>query len=415
MRRESQLTPVILAGGEGRRLAPITSPDRAKPFIPLPDGRSLLTKTCERVNAPGIFAPPVIVGQESARFSLLNHARDAGVTPQPILLEPKVNNTAMAVAVAAAYALQTNPDAVLAILPADHAIEPAERWRDTVARAAEASVTAQKICLLAVKPEHPSPEYGYMALKNEGLWYRVERFIEKPKEPEMLLAANGGALRWAWNAGQFVAPARVFAEAFAVQAAAIWLAAQNAVVRARSEWEFTLLDAGAYIGLEPISFDRAVLEKIPSIACTLETSWRDLGTIAAWESYTGMLAAAFTQSPLRNDRPWGYFELIARDAHRVEKQLVIYPGCRLSRQCHRLRSEQWEIIGGIAHIELDDEQIILQAGDTITISPYRWHRLANKEEKLLIINEVQWGAPDENDIERSDDDYGRLKYLITVL
>ncbi len=133
------ILPVILAGGVGARLAPISTPARPKPFVPLADGDSLLSKTVARVNDPR-FLPPLIIGRAEDRFALLNHARAMGFAPAAILLEAHGCNTAAAVAVAAAWAQKTyGDDQVLAMLPADHAIAPEEAWRCTIAHAAHAA------------------------------------------------------------------------------------------------------------------------------------------------------------------------------------------------------------------------------------------------------------------------------------
>lgn len=406
-RAQATMLPVILAGGAGTRLAPIARADRPKPFIPLPDGRSLLTHACQRVAQDALFAAPLLVGQAGSRFALLNHARAAGVTPAAILLEPEVRNTAMAIAIAVAHAMATQPEAILAVLPADHIIEPVEAWHRAMAQAAHASQEARKICLLAVTPDSASSEYGYMELLGAGDYFSVGRFIEKPSHAAAFLAQNATELRWAWNAGQFIAPAEIFAQALAAHAPQVWAAAQAACAAAHREWEFTVLGAAAYEAAPALSFDRTVIEKTPVIACKLDATWRDLGTRRAWESYTELGAGDYPL-PQRTDRPWGHFELADATPERAEKFLTIYPGCRLSRQRHRQRSEAWEVIEGSAKVEKDEAVILLHKGDSILIEPMTWHRLANYTDNILIIKEIQCGLPDENDIERSDDDYGRI-------
>lgn len=405
MQYPRQILPIVLAGGEGKRLSPIASTAWPKPFVPLPEGGGLLTKTCERLDAP-CFAPPMLVGQAAHRFALLNHARAGGVTPQRILLEPAVRNTALAIASAIAQLLDT-PDQCVAVLPADHIIAPATSWQEAIQKSAFIAARTKRLCLLAAPPTAASPEYGYMALKTQNSWYAVERFVEKPQNPGRLLAENTLGLRWAWNVGQFIGPVSVFAAALGRHAPETWKSALAGGLNARHEWEFVLLDAAAYTPAPAISFDRAVIEKIPVAACRLNATWHDLGTLKAWESYTGQQAENYTPPPARTDRPWGYFELIAHHGRRLEKRLTIYPGCRLSKQRHRHRSELWEVVHGTAEVERDHRRYILQKGDHITIPPSTWHRLANSSSNRLIIKEIQDGLPDENDIERIDDDYGR--------
>lgn len=394
-----QLLPMILAGGIGARLAPISTPDRPKPFLPLASGESLLTTTLRRVSAP-FFLSPLLIGRDTDRFALLNHAREAGVSPAAILLEPTPKNTAMAVAIAVAQALSVHGgDSMLAVLPADHLIAPDAVWHNAVTQAASLARQRNKLCLIGVKPQGSDSNYGYMQLNGAG---EVTRFIEKPADPAPLLAA--GAL---WNAGQFIGSAKIFAAFFEQYAPDIWLAANRALKQARQEWEFTLLDAAAYQQVGAAPFDRAIVEQAECVAVEYSGDWADLGTVKAWEAATGLAAAHYATLPIRTDRPWGYFELITAQPGRVEKRLVLYPGCRISRQRHHHRGEEWEIIDGTARVDIDDKVNELQKGDKITIPAGSWHRLANSTEQKLIIKEIQSGMPDEADIERADDDYGR--------
>ena len=400
------ILPVILAGGEGKRLYPIASTVRPKPFVHLPDGESLLTKTCRRIADASFFLPPLIIGQESQRFALLNHARAAGVTPCAILLEPRPCNTAMAVAAATAWAEQNHPNAVMAILPADHVIAPDALWKASIDAAAMQAGTTFSIALIAVPPTHASPEYGVMELQQANGYLKVARFVEKPADPESLMRAMGGAA--AWNAGQFIAPVAVMVAALTTHAKDYMHAAQSALLQATHAFEFIELAPRAYETITPTPFDRAVLEKITPIAVPFAGEWRDMGKVADWESYTGKTAQFFIDQPVRVDRPWGYYEILSKKPGAIEKRLTLYPHCRISLQRHHLRSEHWHVIAGTADIELNGERVILQTDEKIEIRERCWHRLHNKQNNILIINEKQTGFPDENDIERIDDDYGRI-------
>ena len=393
------ILPVILAGGMGTRLAPISTPEQPKPFLPLADGQSLLTRTLMRVADSTIFAAPLLVGHASHRFALLNHARAARVTPQAILLEPAAKNTAMAIAAATAYALQTVPDALLAILPADHHIAPVGTWQSTLREAAKLAADAQKICLLGVTPTAPDPNFGYLQL---SVNHEVLRFIEKPAQPGPFLAHS------LWNAGQFIAPARVFAALFTTHLPDLWRAAQQSVAESQRDWEFTRLAEVPYQTALALSFDRAIIERSPALALRLQAEWHDLGTLEAWQAYGGEAPEIWARRPKRIDRPWGYYELLAETPGRLEKRLTIFPGCRLSLQRHRHREEEWHILSGIASIQQGNMHYELHEGGVTEILADEWHRLQNQTENLLIIHEIQVGKPDEDDIERLADDYGRI-------
>ncbi len=399
------ILPIVLAGGTGSRLAPLSTPECPKPFLPLPGGGSLLSETLRRVADPALFTPPMLVGSQRHRFALLNHAREATVVPRAILLEPESRNTAMAVASAIAWLIaRREAEQCLAILPADHHISPPGAWYAALVQAEAASQARSQLVLLGVVPTGLSPEYGYIQpgeAMEGGTAFRVVRFIEKPSHPETLPVGC-----W-WNSGQFIGTAGCFAALLARYAPTIWHAAQQAVSQAITAWEFTELAAAPYAQAIDEPFDRAVVERAPVLAMPLGAAWQDLGTLAAWEAYTGLPASHWQALPPRTDRPWGYFELISQHPEQVEKRLCLYPGARISLQRHQHRRETWEIRQGKAVVEYHGQTKQLLPGDNITIEPGCWHRLANGGTDKLIIDEIQTGKPDEADIERCADDYGR--------
>lgn len=399
------ITPVILAGGQGARLAPLSTPDRPKPFVPLPQGGSLLSHTLQRAQAEG-WAAPVVIGQARHRHALLNHARDAGVMPAAILLEPAVKNTAMAVACVVQTMLVRQPDAVLAFLPADHWITPVAVWQASVRQAAAHVRATAAIGLLGSVPTSPDPGLGYIVpvggMQASGI-RPVAAFVEKPSAPEQYWQSAY------WNAGQCVATARCLAALFATHAPALWQLAAQAVAQAEMHWEFHELSAMAYDRLSaPCSFDRVILEPAAAscVVVPCDAGWQDVGTWEGWQRFTGLSPASFAL-PTRVDRPWGYYELLHEAPDRIEKRLTLYPGCRISLQRHMHRTEQWRVLSGQADIELEGVLHQPNASDIIYIEAGMWHRLHNRGHKPLIIHEIQIGNPDEADIERREDDYGR--------
>lgn len=390
------ILPVILAGGRGARLAPYSTDDCPKPFLPLPMGGSLLSHTVARAQAAAML-PPILVGQASHRFALLNHARDAGVTPQAVLLEPAPRNTALAIATAVHHALaQHGPDICLAILPADHWIVPTPVWAETLQRLAMEAIAREAIGLLGVRPTRIEPGFGHFRCE-EGT---VSAFVEKPADP----AALPG--EWWWNAGQFVASAGLLAARFETLAPALWQAACEALAHATADWEFTLLAPAPYLATPETSFDRAIVAHSVAYALPLDAAWHDCGTPERWQEALGA-PPAHPAHP-RTDRPWGYYELLAEAPGTVEKRLILYPGCRLSLQRHAHRHEAWTVLKGLAHVELDGSEYALATGHHISIAPGQWHRLENRSTETIIMHEIQIGNPSESDIERAADDYGRI-------
>lgn len=399
-----RILPVILAGGVGARLAPISTPERPKPFVPLADGESLLTKTLARVRDQR-FLSPLIIGRAADRFALLNHARAAGVTPSAIILEDQPRNTAPAIALAARWAIaEHGPFCMLAILPADHAISPQEAWRITVHHAAHAAHQSNEICLLTATPTRPETGFGYVAVHSPSatrLWQKVERFVEKPADPHSLIMQGAR-----WNMGQFVGAASRFAALLESHAPVISAASGDALGASQKRWEFTELPAWP-TWLEGTSFDYAVLEKAPGVALPFTGQWQDLGNLDAWRAFTGLDIDDYLRQPARTDRPWGYFEQQQIRNNEVHKQLILYPNCRLSLQRHQRRAEHWRVLAGTAYVELEDSIQRLEINQEIAIPAGSWHRLANHHSDILIIKEIQMGICDESDIERAEDDYGR--------
>ncbi|MBN8543975.1 MAG: cupin domain-containing protein [Alphaproteobacteria bacterium] len=176
----------------------------------------------------------------------------------------------------------------------------------------------------------------------------------------------------------------------------------------QKQWEYECLDASD-ADFQPISFDKAVIEKATSLrAVSASCGWRDLGTLAAWLDYTQQPLEKQLRTTSRVDRPWGYYEVLDVSADKTTKRLHVFAGCRLSRQRHIHRSEHWKIESGEAYIENGEARATLHAGQEMTIARGAWHRLVNPTDAPLIIHETQIGVADENDIERCEDDYGRI-------
>lgn len=394
-----KIRPVILAGGEGKRLAPLSTPGRPKPFIPLPDGQSLLEKTCRRIHSPE-FLPPILIGNVKDRYALMNHARAAGVIPFAILIEDTPCNTAFAVAAAMHFVKHSGEDEMLAFLPADHIIDDELAWREAIVHAAALAQKHNELALIGMEYEVFSSGLGYMALDGE----KVISFIEKPESEKKL----AGSEQFLANSGQFIGTSQRFSQLLAKKCPKIWSISEESIKNSQKQWEYDVL-APVNTPFEPISFDNAVLveaEKLYATSCRCR--WRDLGTLADWCRYTLIPLEDQMNGHMRIDRPWGYYELLEYTTEQATKRLHVFPGCRLSRQRHFYRSEHWTIESGIASIEKDSEHVTLGIYESIKIPPASWHRLTNASQEMLIIKEIQYGISDETDIEREDDDYGRI-------
>ena len=279
----SHIYPVILCGGSGTRLWPLSRAQYPKQFIPLFDGSddSLLAATLRRLHPDAGFQPPTLLTHNDHRFLLRDEVQSAGVTPREILLEPVARNTAPAITAAALSIAADDPDAVLAVMPSDHLIEDASTFAETVRRAAEIAASG-RLMLLGVAPREPNTGYGYIrtgAALADGA-SEVAAFTEKPDaETAARYLSEGGYL---WNSGIFVLPAAAFLEEVERLAPEIIEHARAALDGAENDLGFRRLAGEAYAQCPNISVDYAMMEKTARAAVMpLETGWSDVGS---WSS-----------------------------------------------------------------------------------------------------------------------------------
>ena len=283
------LIPVILSGGSGTRLWPLSRELYPKQLLPLVGQRTMLQETATRLAGMRDVGGPIVVCNESHRFMVAEQLLEAGHSPQAILLEPVGRNTAPAVAVAALVALEhhgrdaTNgPDAdpVLLVLPADHVIRDVQAFQAAVEQA-RAAAEAGKLVTFGVKPDRPETGYGYIRRADGvGPAYPVAEFVEKPDAATAARYVQSGD--YYWNSGMFMFRAKAYLEELERHAPAMLQACRDAVAAATRDLDFTRLPAKEFAACPSDSIDYAVMEKTQAaVVVPLDAGWSDVGSWSA--------------------------------------------------------------------------------------------------------------------------------------
>jgi len=275
------LTPVILSGGAGTRLWPLSRELYPKQLLALTGQRTMIQDTALRLKGLEAAAP-IIVCNDAHRFLVAEQMRQISQEPRAIVLEPCGRNTAPAIALAALAALKgsDNADPVLLVLPADHVIRDVPAFQQA-ALAAQAAAEEGRLVTFGVVPHAPETGYGYIKRGAPlGSVYRIEQFVEKPDAERAGQFLASGA--YYWNSGMFVFRARRYLEELERFAPAIASAARKAYEGARADLDFTRLDAKAFEACPSDSIDYAVMEKTAdAVVVPLDAGWSDVGSWAS--------------------------------------------------------------------------------------------------------------------------------------
>jgi mannose-1-phosphate guanylyltransferase/mannose-6-phosphate isomerase len=282
---QSPIVPVILSGGSGTRLWPVSRESFPKQLWPLVSERTLLQETAQRA-AGRDFAPPVVVCNQEHRFLIAEQLRAVGIRDARIVLEPVGRNSAPAIAAAAVLVAEDDPDAVLLMLAADHVIGDTAALHRSFAAAA-AAARAGHIVTFGMRPTAPETGYGYIelgaALDDAPSAFAVRRFIEKPDAPTAARLATDR--QHLWNSGMFVFTARTLLDEMAAHAPDVLDAVRRAVAERREDLDFIRLGVEAFAASPSISLDYAVAERTTRAAVVpADIGWSDVGSWGAlWE------------------------------------------------------------------------------------------------------------------------------------
>lgn len=450
------LIPVILSGGAGTRLWPVSREAHPKPFMRIGGGKSLLTQTHERALEVSGNTPPLIVTNRDYYFLSRDELEEQQVKPH-YLLEPKGRNTAPAVALAALWAQEQDPEACMLVMPADHLIKDTPSFYTSV-KHAENLARDGFLVLFGVRPTAPETGFGYIEMgdKVSGQAQLVQRFVEKP---DAVTAARYLAQgNYVWNSGMFCFRADAILQAFENYSPALLAAAREVYAAIKTDCDKSEIPA-SFTALENISIDYAVMEKAKNLAVIPgDFDWSDIG---AWKAVAdaipadekgnthnncqtividsqnthietkdrlvaviglnnllvidtpdALLVADKSKSQEVREvvsrlkaanheahkthrtvvRPWGSYTVLQDAPGFKIKRIAVKPGASLSLQMHHHRSEHWVVVSGKAEV-VNGEQIIgLQANESTYIPAGNRHRLTNVGDEELALIEVQCGA-----------------------
>lgn len=280
------VTPVILSGGSGTRLWPLSRQLYPKQLLPLAGEETMLQQTARRVADATLFAAPLIVANDEHRFIIAEQLRLVDAAPAAMILEPVARNTAPAITLAALRIAAEDPERVMLVMPSDHVIEDVPAFHDAV-RSGLVAARAGHLVTFGIVPTRPETGYGYVesgaALDGAPAVRRVARFVEKPDAARAADYLAAG--KFFWNSGMFLFRAGVFLGELAVHAPEILDACRAAMIDCRSDLDFERPDGAAFAKAPAISIDYALMEKTARAALVpADIGWSDLGSWSAlWD------------------------------------------------------------------------------------------------------------------------------------
>ncbi len=298
MTQTSRIHPVILCGGSGTRLWPLSRQSYPKQFAPLMGAQSLFQQSAARLSGPG-YAPPMVLTGSDFRFIVTEQLAGAGIDPGAVLIEPEGRNTAPAVLAAALWLEREDPEALMLVAPSDHVVPDAEGFRAAVGAGAEMA-QAGRLVTFGIRPDRPETGYGWLELATAPrdfapVPHDLVRFVEKPDAAAAAAMLAEG--RYLWNAGIFLFSVRAILDAFAAHAPDLVAPVRAAVETAEADLGFLRLAAGPWAEAEDISIDYAVMERAGNLAVVpFDGGWSDLGDWQAVWRESAQDADAVAQS-----------------------------------------------------------------------------------------------------------------------
>jgi mannose-1-phosphate guanylyltransferase len=465
------ITPIIISGGSGTRLWPLSRKLQPKQFISLGNDKTLFQDTILRL--PKEAKDPIIICNEDHRFLAAEQLREINKLSTGIILEPIGKNTAPAIALAALKLHSSSADPILLVLPADHMIEDIDSFHKAI-KIAKTLAIQNKLVTFGVLPNKAETGYGYIEAEMDlnSKFYKIKSFKEKPNQANADKYFKSG--KYLWNSGMFMFKSSVYLQELEKFAPEILNCCRHSLKDKRQDLDFIRLANEEFFKCPELSIDYAVMEHTKnSVVVPLDANWNDVGS---WESLmssklkdtqgnvvegdvildnventfaysSNRLISAVGVSELiivdTNDallvtstkysqniknivaklkdqnrpeainhrkvfRPWGYYDSLDVGEGFQVKRICIKPGEKISLQKHKYRSEHWVVISGVAKITCGKKTYNLDKNQSTYIPKGEVHRLENEGTIPLEIIEIQTGNYlGEDDITRLEDDYHR--------
>ena len=464
------ITPVIMAGGAGTRLWPLSRAGHPKQFLALRGEKTMLQQTAERLSDLPT-SEPITICNEEHRFFVAEQLREIDALGK-VILEPVGRNTAPAIALAAL--IEEEDDPLLLVLAADHVIADQDAFTETVMKAVPLAETG-KLVTFGIAPSEPHTGYGYIEAGNpvDDAYY-VASFKEKPDSATATEYLGHGG--YYWNSGMFLFKASRYLQELMTHRPDIAAACEKAVGTVSPDLDFIRVDAEAFTACPDDSIDYAVMEKTSdAVVVPMDAGWNDIGSwtslwdvsdkddsgnaamgdvklidtrnsfIRADERLVALIGlddvvvvstkdatliahkdrvqeAKAIASQLKSEgrsewalhrevyRPWGKYDSVDHGDRYQVKRITVKPGAKLSVQMHHHRAEHWVVVSGVARVTNGDETFLLGEHESTYIPIGVVHALENPGKVPLEIIEIQSGSYlGEDDIVRLEDRYGRAE------